>query len=141
MPVPVTVALQTGVDDSVNPTLTRRFVEGLRRAGVTMSQQGNMTLNMAVAIASEASAPAGPISGTYRGFDWVSGEQAPQGQANIRSANLTLSVTLSDNAQFTQSWVATAKCVVQTDDSGALAEDIGELIGRNIGQNFDSRRM
>jgi hypothetical protein len=140
LPNPVTVALQTSVDDSANPVLAQRFVDGLQRAGVAVSPQGNMTLSLTVSLVPSASASSA-VGGTYKGFDWVSGEQAPGQGTSIRSANLSLSVTLTDNTQSTQSWIATAQCVVQTDDSGALAEDIGEVIGRNIGQNFDSRRI
>ncbi len=141
LPNPVSIALQTSVDNSANPELARRFVDGLRSAGATVTANGNMTLSMAVSVVPSATSPNAAFGGSYKGFDWVSGEQAPSRSVSIRSSSLSLSVTLTDNAQSTQSWIATIQCTVQTDSSGDLAQDLGAVIGRNIGQNFDSKRI
>lgn len=140
LPASLSVALETSPDDTANPALARQFVAGLRKAGVTVTKQGNVSLSMSVTVVPAAGAASG-VGGTYKGFAWVSGEQTPTpGHGpGIRSANLSLSVTLTDTAQSTLSWIASVQCKVQTDDSSTLAEGLGEVIGRSIGQNFDRR--
>lgn len=143
LPAPLTVAMQNSVDNSANPALARRFVDGLRQAGVTVSDQGNVTLSLTVTLVPSATATsaARSVGGTYKGFDWVSGEQAPTGGhgPSIQGANLSMSVTLTDNAQSTLSWVATLQCKVKTTDSTALAAFMGGVIGRSLGQNVGSK--
>jgi hypothetical protein len=141
LPSPLTVAMQTSVDNSPNPALARQFVNGLRQAGVTVSDQGNLMLSLTVTVVPAASAvsAARAVGGTYRGFDWTSGEQAPApGQGpGIRSANLSMSITLTDTTQSTLSWVATLQCKVQSNSSTTVAEYMGEVIGRSLGKSID----
>jgi hypothetical protein len=49
--------------------------------------------------------------------------------------------TLTDTAQSTLSWVATLQCVVKTDSSANVAEDLGEVIGRSLGQNVERKAI
>ena len=141
LPRPMVVTAATSVANSANPELTRRFVSGLQQAGVTVGNKGNVTLNIAVSV----NAPAGStiISGQYQGFEWVSGEPLAIGQTvpGLQSTNLNMSAVLSDNVAITQSWLATIECRVQTDDPGALAEDLGLALGRAFGTNVDRRRL
>lgn len=88
-----------------------------------------------------ATAQSGGVSGSYRGFDWVSGERVPSEQIGIRFAKLSLSVTLADIAHDTQPWVASVDCVVQTSDGAELAYELGALIGRNIGTNVQGKKL
>lgn len=143
LPSPLTVALQNSVDNSANPALARQFVNGLRQAGVTVSDQGNVMLSLTVTLvpsAASVSAARG-LGGTYKGFDWNSGEQVPgPGQGpGIQSANLSMSITLTDNAQSTLSWVATLQCKVQSTSSTTVAAFMGEVIGRSLGMNIDRK--
>jgi len=141
LPSPLTVALQNSVDDSANPVLARQFVNGLRQAGVTVSDQGNVMLSLTVTLVPSAAAvsAARGIGGTYKGFDWNSGEPVPSGGQGpgIQSANLSMSITLTDNAQSTLSWVGTLQCKVQSTSSTTVAEFMGEVIGRSLGKNVD----
>ncbi len=142
LPQPMVVSGATSVANSANPELTKRFVEGLQRAGVTVADEGgNVTLNIAVSV----TAPRGSDvkSGQYEGFDWVSGEPLAAGQhvPGIRSTTLAMSAVLSDNTAITQSWLATIDCQVRTDDPGALAEDLGYAIGRAVGSNMDRKQL
>jgi len=131
----VVMGAATSITDSQTPELTRRFVNGLQRAGVTIADQGNVTLNIAVSVTAPPTA-SNVVSGQYRGFEWVSGGRAEGGQVpSIRSAKLNMSAVLVDNVAITQSWVATIECRVQTDDAAALAEDLGLNIGRAFGTN------
>ncbi len=137
LPATIVIAMQEPVDNAPNPTLAQRFVSGLQSTGIAVSQQGNMTLSLAVSLA--APKPGG-VSGKYKGFDWVVGMPRPgQEPRSVLGAKLSLSATLTDSRYSTQSWLMTIQCVVQTDDSGALAQDIGALIARNIGQHFTKK--
>ena len=60
---------------------------------------------------------------------------------SMRSAALTISAIITDNVAISQSWVATIDCRVQTDDPGALAEFIGNTLGRAVGQNIDRKAI
>jgi hypothetical protein len=142
LPAPMTVSMQNSVDNSPNPVLAGRFVAGLQRAGVTLVDQGNVMLSITVTVVPSASAR-NSVGGVYKGFDWVSGEQTPNvGQGpGLMSANLSMSATLTDTAQSTLSWVATLQCIVKTDSSGNVAEDLGEVIGRSLGQNVERKAI
>jgi len=138
LPNPLTVGSQRSIADTANPQLSQRFADGMQQAGVVLAQQANTTLSIAVSVTAQAGS--GLASGSYKGFDWTSGQTISDGRTpNIRSATLTISAILSDNAAATQSWVATIGCKVQTDDAGELAEYIGNVLGKVIGQNLDRR--
>jgi hypothetical protein len=142
LPKPMVVMGATSMGNSPNPELTRRFVEGLQQAGVIVGDEGNVTLNIAVSVTAPHNG-SNVVTGQYEGFDWVSGEPVAAGQRipGIRSTNLSMSAVLADNVAITQSWLATIDCQVQTDDPGALAEDIGVLIGRAFGSNQERKRI
>jgi hypothetical protein len=141
LPKPLVVGSQRNLDDATNPQLARRFTDGLQQAGITLGDRGaNTTLSVAVSIATPP--PDSNIAkGTYKGFNWVSGDQLPPGTRvpGILSATLSISAVLADTTAATQSWVATIDCKVQTDDPGALAQYIGSTIGRVMGQNTDRK--
>jgi hypothetical protein len=134
----------TSIANTTAPELTRRFVDGLRRAGtnIAMADEGNVTLNIAVSVTAPPNA-SNVISGSYQGFEWVSGGRIEVGQRlpDLRSANLSMSAVLTDNQAATQSWVATVDCRVQTDDPEALAEELGLIIGRAFGTNVQEKRL
>lgn len=140
LPKPMIVMGTSSIGDTANPQLTRRFVDGLQKAGVTVADQGNVTLSIAVSVTAPGTG-SNVVSGQYKGFDWMSGEPVAPAQTipGIRSTHLSLSAVLADNVAVTQSWVATIECQVQTDDPNALAEDIGTIIGRAIGTNLERR--
>jgi hypothetical protein len=142
LPTPLTVDSARDIADTANPQLAQRFVNGLQQAGVTVADQGNATLSVAVSVSAPPSG-SGIASGTYKGFNWVSGEQLPPGGRvpGMLSATLSISAVLADNAAARQSWLVTINCKVQTDDPGALAEYIGSTIGRVIGQNIDRKAI
>jgi hypothetical protein len=140
LPKPLTVGSQRSIADTTNPQLSQRFADGMQQAGVVLSEQANTTLSVAVSVSAQAGS--GLASGSFKGFDWTSGMVFADGHTpNIRSSTLTISAVLSDNAAYTQSWVATIGCKVQTDDPGELAQFIGNVLGKVIGQNLDRRTI
>jgi hypothetical protein len=142
-PLPSTLALDSErpIADTTNPQLARRFASGLQSAGVAVSANGNVTLSLAVSVEAPSSGSSA-AGGKYQGLDWTSGDPMGIGRnPSIRSAIMSLSVTLTSNSTAAVSWLATINCTVSTDDPGALAEDLGAIIGRAIGQNFGNRRI
>lgn len=139
LPAPLVVGASRRITDAPNPELARRFTEGLRKAGVAVSEQPNATLSIAVSV---RTAPHSRVqSGSYNSLEWMSGVPgAPDAQApGLQAASLSISAVLADKAQNSQSWVATIDCKVQTDDAGTLAQFMGETIGRAIGKQIDGR--
>src|SRR5215471_12442015 len=68
----VVMGADISIASSTTPELTRRFVDGLRQAGVTVADEGNVTLNITVSVTAP-STTSNIVSGRYRGFEWVKG--------------------------------------------------------------------
>ena len=134
------VVMGTAVSTTTTSDLTRRFSDGLRHAGVSIADEGNVTLNIAVSVTAPPTA-SNVTSGQFHGFEWISSGRVEVGQRmpDLRSADLSMSAVLSDKQAISQSWVATINCRVQTDDPGALAEDLGLTIGRAFGTDAEER--
>jgi len=142
LPRPMVVMSARSMNDSPSREVTRRFVEGLQEAGVAVGDYGNVTLNLATSVTAPRNG-SNVVSGRYEGFNWVSGDPVAAGQRipGLPSTNLSMSVVLADNLANTQSWLATIDCKVETDDPGALAKDLGVLIGRAVGSNQELKRF
>lgn len=139
LPAQLTVSTARNINDMSTPELAFRFLQGLEQAGVAVVPQGG-SATLSVAISVVAPNPAtGVVSGTYKGFEWTSGEprMTGHGAVSIRNSRLSISAVLADDAAVTQSWIATIDCTVQTEDAGELAEYIGNTLGRMIGRNID----
>lgn len=139
LPSPLTVAAERQLEDTANPALSQRFAQGLQSAGVRLGKTGNVTISLSAEVTppnAATAAPTGPAR-TYSNFDWMSGENVTPGQhAALQGLQLTLSAQLTDNQTATISWLATINCTIQTNDAGALAEELGQEIGRTIGKGF-----
>jgi hypothetical protein len=122
----------------VNPDLARRFIVGLRSAGVTVVEPGQASTSLAVtfSVAGSRSGATGPAPGTYSGFTWVSGMNAPgRGQWSIQGATVSVSAEATDTTSLALAWVGTLNCTIMTADPYVLAEDLGTVIGRSIGRS------
>ena len=136
------VVIGTAVSTTTSSDLTRRFADGLRRAGVSIADEGNVTLNIGVSVTAPPTA-SNVTSGQFHGFEWISSGRVEVGQRipDLRSADLSMSAVLTENQAATQSWVATIDCRVQTDDPGALAEELGLIVGRAFGTNVQEKLL
>jgi hypothetical protein len=146
LPRPLTITASRGLDDTANPQLTQSFVDGLRRAGQQPGKTGNVSLALSAEVISASGQHIAPQrsggSSSFSNFDWMNGmPSGPSGNPSLRGAQLTMSVQLTDRKTSTISWLASIKCTVQTEDPNALAQELGEIIGRNVGQNFIKRAM
>jgi hypothetical protein len=134
------VVMGTAVSATTNSDLARRFADGLRHAGVSIADEGNVTLNIVVSVTAPPTA-SNVTSGQFHGFEWISSGRVEVGQRipDLRSADLSMSAVLSDKQAISQSWVGTINCRVQSDDPGALAEYLGLTIGRAFGTDAEKR--
>jgi hypothetical protein len=139
LPAPLVVAAERQLEDTANPALSQRFAQGLQSAGVQIGKTGNVTISLSAEVTPPNPASAAPTAParTYSNFDWMSGEGVTQGQhPALQGLQLTLSAQLTDNQTATISWLATISCTIQTNDAGALAEELGQEIGRTVGKGF-----
>jgi hypothetical protein len=140
LPSPVVVQVQSMLNSQALIALQDRFLSGLRRAGVSFEGTPTLLMNVTAAVTPpNATAAALPQTGSYTGFGWAGDTSATA--TSVIGGTLNMSLTLTNAATYETNWVGTVSCTVQTNDKPLLAEQIGELLGRNFGQNFIERRM
>jgi hypothetical protein len=140
MASPAIVWFTTPVSSTANPKMSAKFLDGLRGAGVTIADQGNTLLNIAISVEPPAGGGQGPTPGTYSDFSWVSGEGlAAAGTTTIQGAVLSLSAQAMNTANQGLAWVGTINCTIMTNDPAALAQSLGAGIGRMLGKTTDRR--
>jgi hypothetical protein len=133
IPVPPTVALAEAPE---NPALADRFLGGLRAGGALLDPSSPLKLGLLFTLATRAS---GPLQGTvYSGFNW-----ADQGGhlADINAASVNLTVNLVDSTSAAYVWIASAQCAIKVPDAGAVAAELGNLIGRTLGRDVQNGRF
>ena len=138
---PITISVETPISSDANPQLGQRFLAGVQNAGVavTPAGQGTTLLDMTFQVTPSASG-GGPAAGAYRDFSWVSGEQAPGGgQFTIAGATVSVSVEATDIASQSLAWIGTITCTIKVNDPGAVADDLGTVIGRWLGRPTEGK--
>jgi hypothetical protein len=139
---PIAASIVTPVGERANPTLTQRFLEGVQAAGVAVVQdgQGNTSLNMTFTVTPPSNGGPGSAAGTYKGFGWMSGETIPGGAgSSMRGSILALTVEATNTATQSLAWVGTFQCTIRSDDAASLAEDLGRVVGRSLGNSISER--
>jgi hypothetical protein len=131
-PLPATPSIQIQVVNQTptNVRLAARFGAGLQSAGIAVSNQGNVVLNLVFTVGN-ANASARP----YQDFGWAD-NLAAAGFGPGTTLNVTAQVTDVASAQI--DWISSLSCTIQTDDPGILAEYLGSVIGRSLGQSTDN---
>lgn len=139
---PVVVSVETPIGSDANPQLAQRFLNGVQGGGVAVAPagQGTTLIDMTFRVSPSASGGAGPAGGAYKDFSWVSGEAAPGGgQWTIRGATVSVSIEATDIATQSLAWIGTLNCTIKSDDAGAVAQDLGFVIGRWLGRPTEGR--
>lgn len=141
IPTPNVVQYDVGAETQTATAIANRFLAGMQAAGVVFSGQPTTQLNVTAAVTPPTGANGGtpPAPGTYTGFGWAA--QSGAGAASIIGASLSMSFTLTNIQTASLDWSGDVSCIIQTDDRGLLAEQIGQVIGRALGQNFIKRNL
>jgi hypothetical protein len=127
VPLPMKIAPAQAPE---NPKLAERFMDGLRSAGGQIDPGSPLRLNLIFTTATPAS---GPMQGqVYNNFSW-----ADQNGAFLDTSASVVRITaqVMDSSSYAYVWIATAQCTVTTRDSGAVAAELGALIGRTLGRS------
>ena len=139
-----TITSSRGLQDTANPDLSSRFMEGVRRSGVRTGNSGGAVLTLSAEVVAPSGAhviQSGRHSG-FSNFDWMQRlPSSPEHTPLLRGATLTMSVQVSDKSSSSIAWIANVHCRVTTDDPGALAEELGMLIGSSLGKNSYPRSL
>jgi hypothetical protein len=133
VPLPMTLTfMQTGE----NRKLAQRFLDGLRSEGGQVDPASPLRLNLVFTITTPA---AGPMQGqSYNNFSWAD----QNGQfADISAGIVNVTAQVMDITSYAYVWVASAQCIVKVRDGGAVAAELGALIGRTLGRDEPSGKF
>lgn len=124
--VPLAVALAEAPD---NPALAASFLAGLRNAGGQIDPSSQYRLSLLFTLSTPGS---GSSQGTvYNNFSW-----ADQGGhlADVTASTVNLSAHVMDTSSYAYVWIASATCAVHVPNAGAVAGELGAMIGRTLGR-------
>jgi hypothetical protein len=130
LPATPSIQIQIVNQTPTNQRLAARFAAGLQSAGVAVSNQGNVVLNLVFTVGKPSGA-----ARPYQDFGWAD-NLAAAGFGPGTTLNMTAQVTDVASAQI--DWISSLSCTIQTDDPGTLAEYLGSVVGRSLGQSTDN---
>ncbi len=131
---PLVVALDHPIDSVANPGLAKAFLDGVQNAGATVVSQGQGTTNLDLSFLMRST---GGKTGTYRNLNWMRSQPAPgRIQSVLRGSHVEVTIYARDASSRTLTWIGTISCTIQTDDVTTLAEGLGEIVGRSLGQSM-----
>jgi hypothetical protein len=143
LPRPTSVSLLSALGDP-NPTIAQKFLDGMQASGVTVVRdgQGTTSLDVTFAVTPRSGGGPGPAPGAHKGFEWMSAEADPTGTGwSMRGAALTLTVEAIDKASGSLAWVGSIECTVHQDDTAAVAQGLGRIVGQSLGKAISERRF
>jgi hypothetical protein len=140
LPTPAVVQYNEGAQSAAITAALDRFVRGLQNAGIVLTGTPTIQMNIAASVLPPANGPnAGMNSDAYTGFGWAanSGPGAPP----ITGSTLHLTMTLTEIQTSTINWLGDLTCIIQTNNKTQLADELGAVLGRAIGQNFNDKKL
>jgi len=114
------------------------FRSGLQESGIRIDDKSPIRLQIIISVASS-----GNEAGVYPGLDWSSIDTALSTNLKdpaLSGSSLSMTAVVSDDAKHQTAWAATMQCIIATDDSGALAHDIGIELGHALSDSIRSSR-
>jgi hypothetical protein len=131
---PLVVALDHPIDSVANPGLAKAFLDGVQNAGPTVVPKGQGTTNLDLSFLMHST---GGKSGTYTNLNWMRSQAVPgRIQSILRGSHVEVTIYAHDASSRALTWTGTISCTIQTDDVTALAEGLGEIVGRSLGQTM-----
>lgn len=136
---PLVVALDRPIDSVTNPGLAKAFVDGVQSADATVVPKGQGTTNLDLSFLMRST---GGKPGTYRNLSWMRGQQVPGHiQTVLRGSHVDVTIYAHDASSRALTWIGRISCTIQTDDVNALAEGLGEIIGRSLGKTVSKAAL
>jgi hypothetical protein len=131
---PLVVALGHPIDSVANPGLAKAFLDGVQNAGPTVVPKGQGTTNLDLSFLMRFT---GGKTGRYRNLNWMRGQPAPgRIQSVLLGSHVEVTVYAHDASSRALTWISTISCSILTDDVTTLAEGLGEIVGRSLGQSM-----
>jgi hypothetical protein len=129
---PLVVALDHSIDSVANPGLAKAFVDGVQNTGATVVPKGQGTTNLDLSFLMRST---GGKPGTYRNLNWMRGQPVPgRMQSVLRGSHVDVTIYAHDASSRALTWTGTISCTILTDDVTLLAEGLGAIVGRSLGQ-------
>jgi hypothetical protein len=151
-PLPAAIVVDLDIRDNSPDHLRRakRFLAGIREAGVAVGPKPNVLLSISssrLAVSPEQSG-GGRVdqnSSAFSGLEGVGDQSLPVIPADRLGATtsppappvMIIRVEAKEAQAATSSWVANVRCQTIGTDDGALAQDLGRLIGGALGKRIE----
>jgi hypothetical protein len=112
------------------------FRSGLQQSGVRIDNKSPIRLQLIVSVTES-----GNDEVVNPGFDWHSVDTALSTSLKdpaLPGSSLSITAVVSDDGRHGTVWAATMHCIIKTDDSEALARDIGVELGQLVSRSIRS---
>jgi hypothetical protein len=135
---PSNVALSVPLETTSSAGETRAsvFRLGLQKSGIQLDGKSPIRLQLVVSVASS-----GNDDVVSSGFDWHRVDAALSTGLKdpaLPGSSLSITAVVSDDGKHQNIWAATMHCIIKTDDSEALARDIGVDLGQLLSESIHS---
>ena len=135
---PGNVALNVPLETTGSAGETRAsfFRSGLKQSGIRIDSNSPVRLQLIVSVASS-----GNDEVVNAGLDWHRVDTALSTSLKdsaLLGSLLSVTAIASDDGKHEIIWAATLHCTIQTDDSGALAHEIGVDLGQLLSGSIQS---
>jgi hypothetical protein len=136
---PLVVALDRPIDSVANPGLAKAFVDGVQNTGAVVVPKGQGTTNLDLSFLMRST---GGKPGTYKNLTWMRSQSVPgHMQSILRGSHVEVTIYARDASSSALAWMGTISCTIQTDDVTALAEGLGNIVGRSLGQRVSKAAL
>jgi hypothetical protein len=119
---------------SVGGTRASVFRSGLQQSGIKIDSKSPIRLQLIVSVASSGSEEV-----VNAGFDWHRVDTSLGTSLKdpaLRGSSLSITAVVSDDDKHRTVWAATMQCTIETDDSEALARDVGVELGQVLSRSI-----
>jgi hypothetical protein len=125
----IDVELDHPIDSVANPGLVKAFLDGAAAGATVVSKGQAQSLDLSSLMRST-------------GEDGVTGTELMRSQAApvhiqsvLQGSHVEVTIYAHDASSRALTWTGTISCTIQTDDVTTLAEGLGEIVGRSLGQS------
>jgi hypothetical protein len=136
---PLVVELEHPIDSVANPGLAKAFLDGLQKAGATVVSKGRGTTKLDLSFLMRSTRGK---TGTYRNLNWMRSQPAPGHiQSVLRGSHVEVTIYAHGASSRALIWTGTISCTIQTDDVTTLAEGLGKIVGRSLGETVSKSTL